>query len=278
MYAAPSSPGVHPLFECYRGPGARQKVRARDPRQLRRPQASEGLPMAPPTPPLLLPLHADLMLVAQRRRGLLRQTRQAAVEARCIPIRCRTSGRYQPLRRRHQRQSKTLFLDRRPRQNYRCCQAGAPSVRFHPLAVREGVTVDLSTVESTRKALLAARSLTLSDSSTGGLSGPNALKVLANLGIAEQVRDRLKPTANGQDLIASGEIDIGLYNVSEIPRAKGVVLAGAVPAAVQVYIVYDAAVPATNATPEPALELVRYLSRNATRPVWIKGGLEPAGE
>ena len=54
--------------------------------------------------------------------------------------------------------------------------------------------------------------------------------------------------------------------------------AGAVPASVQVYIVYDAAVPATNATPEPALELVRYLSRDATRAVWIKGGLEPAGE
>src|SRR3954452_18954920 len=84
------------------------------------------------------------------------------------------------------------------------------------LAVREGFTVDLSTVESTRKALLAARSLTLSDSSTGGWSGPNALKVLANLGVAEQVRDRLKLTANGQDLIASGEIEIGLYNVSEI--------------------------------------------------------------
>lgn len=146
------------------------------------------------------------------------------------------------------------------------------------LAVREGVTVDLSTVESTRKALLGARSLTLSDSSTGGLSGPNALKVLANLGIAEQVKDKLKPAPNGQDLIANGEIEIGLYNVSEIPRAKGVVLAGPVPTAVQVHIVYDAAVPATNATPEPALALARYLARDATRAVWIKGGLEPAGE
>jgi molybdate transport system substrate-binding protein len=146
------------------------------------------------------------------------------------------------------------------------------------LAVREGVTLDLSTVDSTRKALLAARSLTLSDSRTGGLSGPNALKVLANLGITDQVKDRLKLTPNGQDLIASGEIEIGLYNVSEIPRAKGVVLAGAVPAAVQVYIVYDAAIPATNAAPEPALALARYLGREATRAVWIKGGLEPAGE
>lgn len=146
------------------------------------------------------------------------------------------------------------------------------------LAVREGTTVDLSTVESTRHALLAARSITLSDSRTGGLSGPNALKVLANLGIADQVKDRLKLAPNGQELIAKGEIEIGLYNVSEIPRAKGVVLAGAVPAAVQVYIVYDAAVPATNTAPEPALALMRYLGRPETRAVWIKGGLEPATE
>jgi ABC-type molybdate transport system substrate-binding protein len=110
------------------------------------------------------------------------------------------------------------------------------------------------------------------------LSGPNALKVLANLGIADQVKDRLKLTANGQDLIASGEIEIGLYNVSEIPRAKGVVLAGAVPPAAQVYIVYDAAVPAANATPEPALALMRYLSRDATRAMWMKGGLEPVAD
>jgi molybdate transport system substrate-binding protein len=144
------------------------------------------------------------------------------------------------------------------------------------LAVREGATVDLSTVDSTRRALVGARSLTLSDSSAGGLSGPNALKVLSNLGIVEQIKDRLTLTTNGQDLIGSGDIEIGLYNVSEIPRAKGVVLAGAVPAAVQVYIVYDAAVPAANATPEPALALARYLARDATRAEWMKAGLELA--
>lgn len=146
------------------------------------------------------------------------------------------------------------------------------------LAVREGVRLDLSTVETTRKALTDARSLTLSDSATGGLSGPNALKVLANLGIAESVKPKLRLTTNGQDLIGAGEIDIGLYNLSEIPRAKGVVLAGPVPAAVQVYIVYDAAVPVTNAAPEAALALVRQLGRETTRATWIKGGLEPIGK
>ena len=146
------------------------------------------------------------------------------------------------------------------------------------LAVREGVRLDLSTVELTRKALIDARSLTLGDASVGGLSGPNALKVLANLGITDAVKGKLRPTPNGQELVAAGEMDIGLYNVSEIPRAKGVVLAGPVPAAVQVYIVYDGAVPLTNPAPEPALALLRSLARELTRATWIKGGLEPVGE
>ena len=148
------------------------------------------------------------------------------------------------------------------------------------LAVREGVKLDLSTVESTRKALLDARSLTLSDSATGGLGGPNSQKVLANLGITDAVKEKLKPMsqAGGQELIGKGEVDIGLYNVSEIPRAKGVVRAGPVPAAVQVYINYDSAVPVTNATPDAALALLAFFKRSASRAAWDKAGLEVAGE
>jgi molybdate transport system substrate-binding protein len=144
--------------------------------------------------------------------------------------------------------------------------------------VREGTKLDLSTVETTRKALLDAKAITYSDSSTGGLSGPNAQKVLANLGVADAVKGKTKLAANGQELIARGEVDLGLFNVSEIPRAKGVALAGPVPAAVQVYINYDAAVPATNAAPDAALALVKYFTRSASRPTWDKAGLEVVGE
>jgi molybdate transport system substrate-binding protein len=146
------------------------------------------------------------------------------------------------------------------------------------LAVREGTTLDLSAVESTRKALLDAKAITYSDSSTGGLSGPNAQKVLANLGIADAVKEKTKLAPNGQELIAQGAVDIGLYNVSEIPRAKGVVLAGPVPSAVQVYINYDSAVPATNAKPDAALALLKFFARPESRAVWTKAGLEIAGE
>ena len=146
------------------------------------------------------------------------------------------------------------------------------------LAVREGTKLDLSTVDSTRKALLGAKAITYSDSATGGLSGINAAKVIANLGLTDALKARTKIAANGRELIAKGEVDIGLYNVSEIARFPGVVSAGPVPAAVQVYINYDAAVPATNAAPEPALALLKFLVRPETGPTWKKAGLEVVGE
>jgi molybdate transport system substrate-binding protein len=145
-------------------------------------------------------------------------------------------------------------------------------------AVREGVTVDLSTVESTRQILLDAKLITYSDSSTGGLSGINAQKVLANLGLTDAVKSKTKLSgalAEGQALIARGEIDVGLFNLSEIPRAPGVVRAGPVPTAVQVYINYDSALPVTNTSPDAALALLKYFQRPTSRAIWEKAGLEP---
>jgi molybdate transport system substrate-binding protein len=146
------------------------------------------------------------------------------------------------------------------------------------LAVREGTKLDLSTVDSTRKALLDAKAITYSDSRTGGLSGINAAKVVANLGLTDALKAKTKIVANGRELIAKGEVDIGLYNLSEIARYPGVVSAGPVPAAVQVYINYQAAVPASNAAPEPALALLKYLTTAAARPTWTKAGLEVVSE
>ena len=88
--------------------------------------------LARPPSALDLPLHADLGLLAQRRRGLLRQTHQAATQARRLPLPRRASGRHQPLPRRDQRQPETLSLDRRPRHDHRRRQPRAPSVRFDP--------------------------------------------------------------------------------------------------------------------------------------------------
>jgi molybdate transport system substrate-binding protein len=159
----------------------------------------------------------------------------------------------------------------------------------HPLArvgigvaVREGTKIDLSTVESTRKALLDAKAITHSAPGGNGLSGANAVKVLDNLGLTDAVKAKTKlatgDLADSQALIAKGDVDLGLFNLSEIPRSPGVVRAGPVPAAVEVYINYDSAIPATNAAPEAALALLKYFQRAASHPVWDKAGLEVVGE
>jgi molybdate transport system substrate-binding protein len=149
------------------------------------------------------------------------------------------------------------------------------------IAMRSGTKLDLSSVDAIRKALLDAKAITYSDSSTGGLSGANAQKVLANLGLIDALKGKTKLStglAEGQALIAKGEIDLGLFNLSEIPRTPGVVRAGSVPSSVQVYINYDSAVPITNTAPEPALALLQYFVRPASRPIWDKAGLEVVAE
>ena len=150
------------------------------------------------------------------------------------------------------------------------------------IAVREGAKVDLSSVESTRKALLDAKSVTHSAPGGGGLSGVNSEKVLANLGLTETIKPKLQLSSgnleSAQERIAKGEVELGLFNLSEIPRARGVVRAGPVPAAVQVYINYDSAIPATNTNPAAAQALLDFFHRPASKPVWDKAGLEVVGE
>ena len=109
------------------------KFHPRYSRQLCRPQASERSRMARSPPAFRLPLHTNLVLLAQRRRGVFRQAQPASIEARCLPLRRRSPGRYQPLRRRDQRRPEALHMDGQPRQNHRRRQKRAPSVRFYPL-------------------------------------------------------------------------------------------------------------------------------------------------
>lgn len=74
------------------------------------------------------------------------------------------------------------------------------------IAIREGAPKpDITTAEALGKTLLAQQKVTYSDSKTGGLSGINAEKVPQNLGIAEEMKSKLSPHADGQGLIAKGE-------------------------------------------------------------------------
>jgi transposase len=79
--------------------------------KLRRPQTTQGSRMAGRSSALDVPFHADLRLVAQRRRGLLFRHHAPPYPTRILSIRRRSAKRHRPLHQRPQRRLPALRLD-----------------------------------------------------------------------------------------------------------------------------------------------------------------------
>jgi molybdate transport system substrate-binding protein len=68
-----------------------------------------------------------------------------------------------------------------------------------------------------------------------------------------------------------------MFNISEILPVKGVVLAGPLPASVQSYIVFAAALLVDSRSPGPARAFVKLAAAPSMRDQWKAGGLEAIG-
>src|SRR5262249_45425582 len=83
---------------------------------------------------------------------------------------------------------------------------------------------------------------------------------LAKLGILDEIKGKTRHAALavGGELVAKGEVELGFFNLSEIP--KGVTVAGALPAPLQGYTAYEAAVLSKGSTAEAVTAFVKYLA------------------
>jgi molybdate transport system substrate-binding protein len=147
--------------------------------------------------------------------------------------------------------------------------------------VREGAPrSDISTVDAVRKMLLDARSIVHPDPAGGGLAGVALARMMAQMGIADAVKPKLTymfAINGGATLVAKGEVEVGLFNISEVLSAKGITLLGPLPSAVQSYIVFSASIHAGSHSSEPAQAFIRALSAPTAREHWKAGGLESMG-
>ncbi len=146
------------------------------------------------------------------------------------------------------------------------------------VAVRDGAPVpDLSTPEAFKQALMAAKSIVHGDPTLPNQSGEKAQKILANAGILDAVKPKLQIAglADGQALIAKGEVEIGLFNLSEIADGKGVKTAGPVPAPFQLVTTYEGALMSDGSVPEAARAFIRFLASADARDKWVAAKLEP---
>lgn len=139
---------------------------------------------------------------------------------------------------------------------------------------------DVSTSEALRAALTQARSLTHADpQATPG--GRHIAALLKQWDITETPQRRIAPKSaisGGAELIANGEVDIGLYLLSEVLTVKGVAVAGMLPPALQNYIVYAGAVLADSPAPEAAAEFIRFVADPSRVPQWKTTGFESVSQ
>lgn len=93
-------------------------------------------------------------------------------------------------------------------------------------------TPDFSTPEALRATLLAAKSIAYADPARGATAGAHFARVLAALGISDDVAKRVTVLPFGVEVIeavAAGKYQLGVSQSSEIVQHKGVRYIGALP-------------------------------------------------
>ena len=144
------------------------------------------------------------------------------------------------------------------------------------VAVRKGAPKpDIGSVEALRKTLLSVKSIGYST----GPSGVYILTVFDKVGVADQVKGKLKQTPSGVfvgNLIANGETEIGFQQISELAHFAGIDYVGPLPGELQRMTVFSAGIHAGAKQPDAARALVKFLTAPAAADVIRKHGLEPA--
>jgi molybdate transport system substrate-binding protein len=144
------------------------------------------------------------------------------------------------------------------------------------MAVKAGAPKpDISTVDALRRTLLAAKSIGYSDSVSGVYL---STELFPKLGIADQIKSKSKmiPADPVGGVVATGEVEIGFQQISELRPVKGIDIVGPLPPGAQKVTVFAAGIPMTSKHPEAAKALIQWLASPAAYPAIRKSGLEPA--
>src|SRR5262249_27074133 len=143
------------------------------------------------------------------------------------------------------------------------------------VAVRTGAPKpDIGSVDAFRRALLAANAVAFPGE---GASGRYFVSLVDRLGIAAEMKSRLKPIeAEGTEVVARGEADMVVVVASRIYDVQGVDPVGPLPAELQTMIGFAAGLGAAAKETEAGQALIRFLTAPDAAPVLKAKGVEPA--
>jgi molybdate transport system substrate-binding protein len=146
------------------------------------------------------------------------------------------------------------------------------------MAVKAGAPKpDISTVDALKRTLLAAKSIGYSDSASGVYL---STELFPKLGIWEQIKgkSRMIPADPVGGRVATGEIEIGFQQISELLPVKGIDIVGPLPPGAQSVTVFSAGIPVTAKHPAEAKALIQWLASPAAYAAIKRSGLDLAGK
>jgi molybdate transport system substrate-binding protein len=144
-------------------------------------------------------------------------------------------------------------------------------------AVRAGAPKpDIGSVEAVRRALLEANSIAYSASASGVYF---STEMVRRLGIADEVLPKSRRILSERvgAVVARGDAELGLQQISELLPIPGIELLGPLPPELQRVTVLSAGIAAGAREPEAARDLIRFLSSPDAAGAVRATGLDPVG-
>ena len=108
-------------------------------------------------------------------------------------------------------------------------------------------------------------------------SGIHIDRMLEQLGISETVKAKvIRPESDiVSELVARGEVELGIVMITQILTTPGVALAGPLPPELQMPLTFTAGVGVGSKAKETAARLVKFLTQPAAGAVMRTHGMEP---
>src|ERR1700688_4460005 len=133
---------------------------------------------------------------------------------------------------------------------------------------------DISSVDAFKKALLNAKSIAYLKE---GASGVYIAGMLERLGITDAIKAKVtRPDTDiVSELVAKGEIELGMVVSTQILTTKGVALVGPLPPELQFYVTFVGAISSDSPAPDAAKSLVEFLKGPTALPVIKRQGRQP---